>query len=172
MIQILKSTKEHMEGVSKSLREQAETARLLAKVRDHSEVKKTEDEIKKLKTEITKKPKEAMLDVNVDGVHIGHMVLQSGGNYDLNLKSDEIKSTVASAPPKKTKDGQVVSDGKVNLIDDGKKIIDANKNPAAAEKKDDDETLEAVKKTISDSLRSFAQTYASSNTMMFAQTDS
>ena len=172
MIQILKSTKEHMEGVSKSLREQAETARLLAKVRDHTEVKKTEDEIKKLKTEITKKPKEAMLDVNVDGVHIGHMVLQSGGNYDLNLKSDEIKSTVASAPPKKTKDGQVVSDDKVNLIDDGKKIIDVNKNPAAAEKKDDDETLEAVKKTISDSLRSFAQTYASSNTMMFAQTDS
>ena len=163
MIQILKSTKEHMEGVSKSLREQAETARLLAKVRDHTEVKKTEDEIKKLKTEITKKPKEAQLDVNVDGVHIGHMVLQSGGNYDLNLKSDEIKSTVAQAPPKK-------------LIDDGKKIIDADKSPAAAEKseekKSDDETLEAVKKTISDSLRSFAQTYASTNTMMLAQTDS
>ena len=170
MIQILKSTKEHMESVSKSLKDQAETARLLAKVRDHSEVKKTEDEIKKLKTEITKKPKEAMLDVNVDGVHIGHMVLQSGGNYDLNLKSDEIKSTVDSAPPKKT------SDDKVNLIDDGKKIIDANKNPAAAEKKDekkdDNDILDAVKKTISDSLRSFAQTYASSNTMMLAQTES
>lgn len=54
------------------------------------EARKNEKEIHKLKTEISKKPKEAILDVKVDGEQLGRMVLQSGGSYDLNLKSTDL----------------------------------------------------------------------------------
>jgi hypothetical protein len=53
------------------------------------------------------------------------MTLQSGGNYDLNLKSEDIKKDQEAAKA----DAGKKKDDKVTLVDDGKKIKnDPNQN--------------------------------------------
>ena len=96
-----------MTGIAKALKQQAETQRLLIKAKDHHEVKKTEEEMKKLKAELAREPKPASLDVKVDGENIGHMELKMGGSYDLNLKSSELPKSKPES---------------VKLVDDGDKI--------------------------------------------------
>lgn len=126
--------------MAKTLEEQSETQRLMVKARDHHATKKAEEEIVRLEKEIDNKPTEATLDVMVDGEQVGHMVLKSGGEYDLNLKSSDL----AKKEDPKT------------LVDDGSKITSEKK------KAESDEAVDAVAKEISGSLRDFAQTHINS----------
>ena len=148
MIQHLQETRDQMNGIAKSLKQQSETQRLLIKANDHHEVKKTEEELQKLKEELAKTPKAASLDVKVDGEHVGHMELQMGGTYDLNLKSDEL--------PKQKPES-------VKLVDDGAKIT--------KEKVEDAEAMNSLAKDISGSLKQFAQTNLSVLAQVAAEQD-
>jgi len=85
--------------------------------------------MKRLQKEIDAKPKEAQLDINVDGESIGHMVLKTGGEYDLNLKSSDL--------PKTTE--------KKILVDDGAKIVE--------KKSAEEDTSDSIAKNIADSLK-------------------